>query len=86
MFEPDGDPICIEVKTTNGLDRTPFLLTAGELSASKDLGPAYRLYRVYSFYRDPSVYRLCGPLDICCRLEPAVYRAIAGGSNGSGAE
>jgi hypothetical protein len=82
-FEPDGRTICIEVKTSNGSNSTPFLLSAAEVAASRDLGSAYRLYRVYSFCRRPEVYRLYGPLDRCCRLEPTVYRAFADDGSGT---
>jgi len=77
-YEADGTGIFIEVKTTNGGSRSPFLISAAELDAARTLGAAYRLYRVYGFSTGPRAFAIPGPLDASCRLEPAVYRARFG--------
>jgi hypothetical protein len=43
------------------------------------VGERFHLYRVFDFGRSPRLYVLRGPLREACRLEPALYRATAGG-------
>lgn len=74
-FDIDGQPIFIEVKTTNAGAMSPFMLSPNEVEASERLGPSYRLYRVHSFKVLPKVFVLRGSLRSLLLLEPSQYRA-----------
>lgn len=74
-FDPNGDPIFIEVKTTVGGPEMPFLITSSELLASKTLGRSFRLYRVFGFRTAPQVYVLVGELEPQLDLEPQMFQA-----------
>lgn len=74
-FDENGDEIFIEVKTTRGGSLTPFYLTEPERLAARRLGAQYRLYRVFHFGRNPSIFVLPGPLETGIRLVPTHYRA-----------
>ncbi len=47
-FTPPGRPRLIEVKTTNGWERTPFNLTRNELAVSRERGPDWCLLRLWT--------------------------------------
>lgn len=71
------EPIYLEVKTTRYGKELPFFLTAKELDASDEYGPAYRLLRLYRYgKRDSGYYTLPGPLAGSARLRPATYRGL----------
>lgn len=74
-FSEDGSEIFIEVKTTNGNQNTPFLITANEVRASEEIGKSYRLYRVFDFSKQPKIYVLNGSIKDSCSLDPRVYSA-----------
>ncbi|MFZ5670387.1 MAG: DUF3883 domain-containing protein [Pseudomonadota bacterium] len=73
-FTPRGERRMIEVKTTNGGQRTPFFLSRNEKQVS-DEQSEFRLYRLYDFARGPRLFRLKPPLDRSLRLETEVWRA-----------
>lgn len=75
-FTPSGDPIVVEVKTTNGGIAAPFFLSPNELAASARYGAAYLLLRLFDFSGTPRFYRTWGDLSESCQLEAAGYRAI----------
>ena len=66
-YNEDGSKRYIEVKTTNGSEKTMFFITATELEACKKYGDDYYIYRVYkekgekkiSWYRGKEVEALC---------------------------
>ena len=62
-FDTDGQPIYIEVKTTNGPLESEFYISDYELAASRYFGDRYRLYRVYDFENEPKVQVIKGCLD-----------------------
>lgn len=72
-FRPDGSDRLIEVKTTNLGPRTPFYITRWEIETSRRHAPAYSLYRVHGFARDPRIYVLDGSVEDRARLEPRVF-------------
>lgn len=74
-FDPNGTPIFVEVKTTNGAIGAPFVISAGELVASRELGTSFRLMRIFDFGGDPRFYLLAGDLGLSCQLVPQAYRA-----------
>lgn len=75
-FDPvDDSELCIEVKTTNRGMYFPFYLTANELRCSEENSGAYRLYRVFQFAKNPTVFVLSGALTSQVRLQAMTYRA-----------
>lgn len=71
------EPVFIEVKTTRYGKELPFYISGNEVEASNDLGPAYRLRRLYRYgKRDAGYYTLLGPLGLNAQLKPDVYRAL----------
>lgn len=75
-FRPDGSDRLIEVKTTNLGPQTPFYITRWEIETSRRHAPAYSLYRVHGFTRDPRIYVLDGSVEDRARLEPRVFLGI----------
>ena len=51
-FRVGGQPLSIEVKTTNLGARTPFYITRWEVETSRTSADSYALYRVFGFVRD----------------------------------
>jgi Domain of unknown function (DUF3883) len=74
-FEPDGQPWLIEVKTTNGWDRTPFHITRNELAAADRHRDTWRLVRVWNFAREPTAFEIRPPLDAHVSLTPTSFLA-----------
>lgn len=71
------EPVFIEVKTTRYGKEVPFYISGTEVEASIDLGPSYRLWRVYRYGKtDSGYYRLPGPLTQHARLRPDTYRGL----------
>jgi len=50
-FEPDGRKRLLEVKTTNGTQRTPFYLSRNEESLSRERPAEFQIFRIYDFAR-----------------------------------
>jgi hypothetical protein len=63
-FAPDGLPRLIEVKTTNGWERTPFHITRNELAVAEERRSEWRLFRLWNFSREPKAFELHPPLAI----------------------
>lgn len=74
-FSPEGAERLLEVKTTNGYQRTPFYLTENERLLSAERPDEFRLVRVYDFLRTPRVFELAPPLEESVILRPTNYRA-----------
>ncbi len=75
-FTPSGEPILIEVKTTNGGIAAPFFVSLNEVAASVVHRERYVLFRLFAFRTAPQFYRLRGALADVCQLAPAGYRAL----------
>ncbi len=75
-FEEDGCERFIEVKTTRGGIETPFYISSAEIAAAKELGAAYRLYRVFGFGNAPRIYEIAAPLEDTLALRPSVFAAL----------
>ncbi len=65
----------IEVKTTNGGHRAPFIISRNELDFARENAEAFHLYRVFQFRSAPSMYALRGDISQLVHLEPIDYRA-----------
>ena len=74
-FAPDGRPRLIEVKTTNGWERTPFLITRNELAVAEERRSEWRLLRLWNFSREPKAFELHPPLDAHVALTATTFQA-----------
>lgn len=74
-FDADGDDRLIEVKTTNGWERTPFYITDNELSVADACRDEWLLIRLWNFTRQPRAFELRPPLPAHVSLMATSYRA-----------
>ena len=74
-FAPDGRARLIEVKTTNGWERTPFHITRNELAVAKERRKEWCLFRLYHFSRAPRAFELHPPLEAHVSLTPTTFQA-----------
>ena len=74
-FAPDGRPRLIEVKTTNGWERTPFHITRNELAVAEERWSVWRLFRLWNFSREPKAFELHPPLDAHVSLTATTFKA-----------
>lgn len=74
-FEADGAPRLVEVKTTNGWERTPFHITRNELAVSEERRDSWRLLRLWDFARGPKAFELRPPLAAHVSLIATSYEA-----------
>lgn len=77
-FEPDGRPRLLEVKTTNGWDRSPFHITRNELDVAERERDAWVLFRLWNFAREPRAFELRPPLDRHVALTATVFEGRFG--------
>lgn len=74
-FDADGRDRLIEVKTTNGWERTPFFISRNELAVADDRRAEWRLLRIWNFSRDPQAFELHPPLDSHVSLTAQTFQA-----------
>ncbi len=74
-FAPDGRPRLIEVKTTNGWERTPFHITRNELAVADERRSEWCLFRFWNFSREPKAFELYPPLDAHVTLTATAFVA-----------
>lgn len=74
-FDTDGSDRLIEVKTTNGWERTPFHITRNELAVADERRDDWRLVRVWNFAREPKAFELRPPLQAHLSLMATAYQA-----------
>ena len=74
-YTPNGQPRLIEVKTTNGWDRTPFYISPNELTVASENEANWRLLRVWDFSREPKGFELQVPLERHVSLTSTGFRA-----------
>jgi hypothetical protein len=74
-FAPDGKSRLIEVKTTNGWERTPFHITRNELAVADERRSEWCLVRLWNFSREPKAFELHPPLDAHVSLTPMTFQA-----------
>ncbi len=77
-FDFNGRERFIEVKTTAYGKETPFYVTRGELSFSREASTQFHLCRVFDFRKSPRLFSLQGQLDDHCQLDPVTYQASFG--------
>ena len=74
-FAPDGQTRLIEVKTTNGWERTPFHISRNELAVANERRDEWRLFRLWNFSREPKAFELRPPLGAHVSLTPTTFQA-----------
>lgn len=74
-FNPTGQELLIEVKTTNGPARTPFFLTRNEFALAHERPEDWRIYRVHLFQESPRIFTLSPPLETSLILTPEAWKA-----------
>ncbi len=74
-FDTDGSDRLIEVKTTNGWERTPFQITRNELAVAEARREDWRLVRLWNFTRKPRAFELCPPLEAHVALIATSFQA-----------
>ncbi|WP_374764119.1 DUF3883 domain-containing protein [Yunchengibacter salinarum] len=74
-FAPDGQARLIEVKTTNGWERTPFHITRNELAVAEERRSEWFLFRLWGFSREPRAFELYPPLNAHVTLTATAFVA-----------
>ena len=74
-FSREGRDRLIEVKTTNGWNRTPFYISPNELNVADKRRDEWRLLRVWNYAREPKAFELRPPLDRHVSLAATGYLA-----------
>ena len=74
-FTADGNERLIEVKTTNGYERTPFHISRNECALASERPDAFKLMRLYNFVKEVRAFELSPPLDRHVKLTPTNFLA-----------
>lgn len=74
-FTPEGQDRLIEVKTTNGWERTPFHISRNELAVATERHDDWSLFRLYEFARGPKAFTLRPPLEAHVALTATAFQA-----------
>jgi len=74
-FSPEGHQRLIEVKTTNGWERTPFHISRNELAVAESRRTDWHLLRLWNFSRDARAFEIRPPLDAHVTLTPTSFQA-----------
>lgn len=74
-FEVDGRARLIEVKTTNGWERTPFYISRNELAVADARRAEWCLVRLWNFAREPRAFEIRPPLGSHVALTPTSFEA-----------
>ncbi len=74
-FEPDGRERLIEVKTTNGWERTPFHISRNELAVADARRNDWHLVRLWNFAREPKAFSIRPPLISHVELTATTFLA-----------
>ena len=74
-FDIDGGERLLEVKTTNGWERTPFHISRNELAVADANRSRWQLVRLWNFAREPRAFELRPPLQQHVSLMATSYQA-----------
>lgn len=74
-FETNGSSRLVEVKTTNGWERTPFQITRNELAVAQARREHWHLVRLWNLAREPRAFELRPPLEAHVSLMATSYQA-----------
>jgi Domain of unknown function (DUF3883) len=83
-FDTDGREKYIELKTTTGGKKTPFIVTLNEVEFSEDHPEDFLLYRLFGFDREPGIFCPGGLLEgaIPPRSRAVQGKVLSGGNRG----
>ena len=73
--QPRASRRLIEVKTTNGWERTPFHISRNELAVAEERRSEWSLFRLWNFAREPKAFELHPPLDAHVSLTATSFQA-----------
>jgi len=71
----DAKQRLIEVKTTNGWERTPFYISRNELAVADERRADWSLVRLWNFTREPKAFELHPPLEAHLSLTSTTFQA-----------
>lgn len=74
-FTEQGQERLIEVKMTNGWERTPFHITRNELQVADERRDSWYLVRLWDFSREPRAFQLRPPLSAHVSLTATDFEA-----------
>lgn len=74
-YDPDGAERLIEVKTTNGWERTPFHISRNECAVAEERQHDWHLVRLWDFARTPKAFAIRPPLERHLALTPTSFLA-----------
>jgi len=74
-FTVEGRPRLIEVKTTNGWERTPFFVSRNEIEVSRERRDHWHLFRLFNLARAPRAFELRPPLEAHVSLTATEFMA-----------
>lgn len=74
-FTPEGQARLIEVKTTNGWERTPFHISRNEIAVANERRSEWCLFRLWNFSREPNAFELYPPLEAHVTLTATAFVA-----------
>ena len=74
-FTRDGKERLIEVKTTNGWERTPFYISRNEVAVAESKRDNWSLVRLWNFSREPRAFELRPPLERHVELTATSFQA-----------
>jgi len=74
-FDSHGKEKLIEVKTTNGSERTPFFLSRNEREVAQERPLDWLIYRVHHFAKFPRIFTVAPPLEEAVDLVAETWRA-----------
>jgi hypothetical protein len=74
-FNLDGSDRLLEVKTTNGWERTPFHITRNECAVASERPDAFRVFRLYDFAKQPRAFEIAPPLEAALCFTPQTFLA-----------
>lgn len=74
-FAPDGRSRLVEVKTTNGWERTPFCISRNELAVANERRSEWCLLRLWNFSREARAFELYPPLEAHVSLTATAFQA-----------
>lgn len=72
-YESSGKERFIEVKTTAFGKETPFFISRGEIGFAKEYSEKYFLYRLFEFRKQPKMFKLPGPVEKHCLVNPISF-------------
>ncbi|CUK06628.1 hypothetical protein RUE5091_02862 [Ruegeria denitrificans] len=74
-YTPEENSRLIEVKTTNGWERTPLHISRNELAVAEQNRDHWILFRLWNFSREPKAFELRPPLDAHVALNATGFQA-----------